>query len=383
MKPARWVFLLAFGAAAAAACFPSIEIFVSDGQQDAGNEGPGEAGPEGSTEGGTLDGDATCSANLDGDPSNCGACGKSCRGGECKAGRCGAVLVAGGLGPPRPLGLSALAVIDETAFLLVDNVLTRIVLSQSPPAVTASSIVARNLDTDGTFLYYLTGKTGAAAVNRVAPTLATAGEEISPPSTFADFIGSGVSAVAYGDNTGLRAVTKGTKLDTNTRVDVDSGLAHVAMGGDTIFYYRSAGGGEIRELALGAVGPGAKANTDQVELDVRQRGDDAGVVWATVSAGKVQVKAPGAPTVVDAIADAGLTFAAVALEPAWVYATTNAPNRLVLRAPRAGGGPVDVIATSTEPLGEIAVSAKYLVWTTRESFESGRPTKQSVWMAVR
>lgn len=381
MTRARWFVLLAFGAAAATACFPSIDALVGEGPVDSGNIDSSDSGGEGSTEGGTLDGDATCSANLDGDPSNCGACGKSCRGGECKAGRCGAVLVAGGLGPPRQLGLSGLVVIDETAFLLVDNVLTRIVLSQSPPAVTASSIVARNLDTDGTSLYYLTGKTGNASVNRVGLDFGGAAEMVPPSSV--DFLGVGTSAVAYGDNARLRAVTKSSNADTNTKVDLDGGgLAHIAMGGDTVYYYRSNGGGEIRELALGSTGPGTMVSVDDVELDVRQRGDSKGVAWATVSTGKVQVKTVGSAALVDAIADAGLAFAAVALDPAWVFATTETPSRLVLRAPRAGGGPVDVIATSTERLGEIAVSPKVVVWTTREAFDGG-PAKQSVWMAVR
>ncbi len=107
---------LALGACAVAtlaACSAIIgtrDLTLVDGDAGPGtfpDGGPMKDGTVGSDEGGKAEdagdaqstGDASCGANLQTDPANCGACGHSCIGGACSAGQCQAwTLVPGVFG---------------------------------------------------------------------------------------------------------------------------------------------------------------------------------------------------------------------------------------------------------------------------------------------
>jgi hypothetical protein len=70
------------------------------GQPEGGGGGPdGATPPPGPVDGGS-DGPATCVADLQTDPKNCGACGHDCFGGACTVGKCGPVELGTVTGAP-------------------------------------------------------------------------------------------------------------------------------------------------------------------------------------------------------------------------------------------------------------------------------------------
>lgn len=375
MRRARWLVLVAFGAAAAAACFPSIDALVGDGPADSGNVDSNDGGVEGSPDGAATDAEAGCTADLTRDSRNCGACGRSCLGGECLASTCQPVALASDLDPPEDPGQSSLVVDDDHAWLLAGYALTQVDLVDGALPKRLGKD-ARIIDADRDWLYYITYDNGtplnSGAVMRVAKADPfAAGVMLAPRSTLANSLGVGGDLVAFGTFAAIRTVRKD---GGSSAIAIEAGTnqyGHVVATSGRVFYYHSVTGGQVDEI-----GGGKFSDVDDVTNESRLRADDSAVVWAVADAGEVQLRPTTGGGAVDIMKDAGRDITAVALGDTMVLATTRDPS-LVLSAPRSGAGPVRVVATSSEALVDVAASKRVIAWTSRAA---GR---QKLWVVVR
>jgi hypothetical protein len=119
-RPLRWVLAATFALTGCSALLDVKDIYFDPTAGGGGTEG-GADGPT-TTEGGGDGGpdSASCVADTQTDPKNCGRCGHSCLGGTCTAGTCQAFEVASVTDAP----LSFVAVSDQYVFMSTHVTLT-------------------------------------------------------------------------------------------------------------------------------------------------------------------------------------------------------------------------------------------------------------------
>ncbi|MCC6557383.1 MAG: hypothetical protein IT372_30905 [Polyangiaceae bacterium] len=114
------------------------------GYERAGGAGGGTGGGAGSTTGaGGSGGQGGCSADLSEDPENCGACGRSCLGGDCVNGSCEAVLLFAAV--PGVIYWH-LALDGDNVYWTSNGSIES--LSKSAPPMTAPTELATDVDAD-------------------------------------------------------------------------------------------------------------------------------------------------------------------------------------------------------------------------------------------
>ncbi len=210
-----------------------------------------------------IDGPAVRTADVYGDPSNCGACGHDCQGGACSAGACGPVTLAVTHGS---IGIA----IDSTYVYWADNEagaiekISKSLTREGTPSTVASGAPAQNIQavaSDGTYLYW-TNKTTSGQVRRALPTgaaLTTLASNQSQPDWIASN-GTTVSWTNQGSNQVMAvAVTSdGGVAPTQLNATGENGTvpAGIAIDAVNVYYATKTTGGGLAEsvpLAGGAI----------------------------------------------------------------------------------------------------------------------------------
>jgi hypothetical protein len=206
---------------------------------------------------------SACSADVEGDPDNCGSCGHYCLGGGCTSGACQPVTLALTHGS---VGLA----IDSTFIYWADseagaiNKVSTALTHTGTPTPVVSGVDVRNVQgiaTDGTYVYW-TNKSAAGAVYRALPTgagLTTLASNQSQP----DWIASNGTTVAWTNQTGNQVMTAPVTSDggvapkqLNLTGEQGTVPAGIAIDSANVYYAaKTAGGGLAESVPLVGGGP--------------------------------------------------------------------------------------------------------------------------------
>jgi hypothetical protein len=323
-----------------------------------------------------------CTADVQGDPGNCGACGHDCLGGSCASGACQPVTLAITHGS---VGLA----IDSTFVYWADNeagainkVSTALTHLGTPTAV-VSGTHAQNVQgiaTDGTYVYW-TNKIAAGSVYRALPTgagLTTIASNQSQP----DWIASNGTTVAWTNQTGNQVMaapvtSDGGSAPKQLNLTGENGTvpAGIAIDSANVYYAaKTTGGGLAESVPIAGGGPVSELGTATF---VGIAADSNYVYW-TGGSGNPSVyenTKAGTPTTEKTIAAGALICPlAITSDGANVYfldqgtAACAAPGSdagALYRIPIGNGGtlPPPLVGGLIDPQG-IAVDGTAIYWVT-------------------
>jgi hypothetical protein len=323
-----------------------------------------------------------CTADVRGDPDNCGACGHYCLGGGCTSGECQPVTLAVTHGS---VGLA----IDSTFVYWADNearainkVSTALTHVGTPTVVVSGADVqnVQGIATDGTYVYW-TNKSAAGAVYRALPTgagLTTIASNQAQP----DWIASNGTTVAWTNQTSNQVMAAPVTSDggvaprqLNLNGENGTVLAGIAIDSANVYYAaKTAGGGLAERVSLAGGGLVGELGTATF---VGIAADSNYVYWTGGSANPsvYQNTKAGTPTTEKAIAAGALICPlAVTSDGASVYfldqgTTACAPpgndGGALYRIPIGNGGalPPPLVGGLSDPQA-IAVDGTAVYWVT-------------------
>lgn len=304
-----------------------------------------------------MPGGGTCpGVDLTSDPSNCGACGHACNGGQCQASACQPVVLALGQNSPQQITLDASNVYWTTS----DGNVMKVAISGGGNPVTLASGQSNpfGIAVDATRVYWA-NKIAQGQIQSVAIGGGTVQTLAGPPNTPQSnpekiVVGNGI---LYWTNSTAGKIEKlplitGTLADFATAQGILGGLAVDANN----LYWGSIGQKTISFLSLANGGSATPLATDQETVSLRVR--NGVLYWANIETGNVY-SMPAAGGAVTTLATIQGTNS-VAVDDKFVYWTDEAGNR-VLRAPLAGGMPEVVAANQATPT-DIAIDAQNIYW---------------------
>jgi len=328
-----------------------------------------------------VDGPAVCTADVYGDPSNCGACGHDCQGGACSAGACGPVTLAVTHGS---IGIA----IDSTYVYWADNEagaiekISKSLTREGTPSTVASGAPTQNVQavaSDGTYIYW-TNKTTSGQVRRALPTgaaLTTLASNQSQPDWIASN-GTTVSWTNQGSNQVMAvAVTSdGGVAPTQLNATGENGTvpAGIAIDAVNVYYATKTTGGGLAEsvpLAGGAISQLGSATYVGIAVD------NQNVYWTGGASNPsvYQNTKTGSPATEQTIAAGALVCPlAVTSDGTNVYFVDQGTSACgppgsdagaLYRVPIGGGAtlPPPIVAGLNDPQG-IAVDGTAIYWVT-------------------
>ena len=357
---------------------PAADAGPTDASTRPDGTAPADAAP---TDAAPTDGPLVCTADVYGDPSNCGACGHDCQGGSCSAGACGPVTLAATHGS---IGIA----IDSTFVYWADNEagaiekISKSLTHEGTPSTVASGAATQNVQavaSDGTYLYW-TNKTASGQVRRALPTgaaLTTLASGQSQP----DWIASNGTMVAWtnqGSNQvmAVSVTSDGGVAPTQLNASGENGTvpAGIVIDAVNVYYATKTTGGGLAEsvpLAGGAISQLGSATYVGIAVDSQN------VYW-TGGANNPSVyenAKTGTPTTEQAIAAGSLICPlAVTSDGIDVYFVDQGTSACgppgsdagaLYRVPIGNGGtlPSPLVSGLNDPQG-IAVDGTAIYWVT-------------------
>jgi hypothetical protein len=323
-----------------------------------------------------------CTADVQSDPGNCGACGHDCLGGGCTSGMCQPVTLAVTHGSVGLAIDSAFAYWADNEAGAINKVSIALTHEGTPTAVVAG-MRAQNVQgiaSDGTYVYW-TNKIAAGEVYRALPTgagLTTIASNQSQP----DWIASNGTTVAWTNQTGNQVMAAPVTSDggvapTQLNRTGENGTvpAGIAIDSANVYYAAKTSGGGLAESApLSGGGPVSELGTATF---VGIAADSNYVYWTGGSGNPsvYQNTKAGTPTTEKTIAAGALVCPlAITSDGADVYfldqgsAACAAPGNdagALYRIPIGNGGtlPAPLVAGLNDPQG-IAVDGTAIYWVT-------------------
>jgi len=256
--------------------------------------------------------DACADADISIDPSNCGACNRSCLGGSCAFGKCGAVEIVGNL----PLG-AGIAIAKGALYVSLPGTIRRYDLDGKNGIDVASSTAPGYLTADDNYLYWidvsekkvkrwsLVNGGGAEDLVPITGPLSPSGIAVSPDHVY---------WTLYTTDGGVeRALLDGGSYETvfgpyNHPEDIEFANGALIVGGDGVnelAVFEDAGFGPKRVLSMG--------NAPETMVY-----DDGFVYWAEQATGKI-MRIPFAGGGKEELASGGHIPTGIALTTTAVY----------------------------------------------------------------
>jgi hypothetical protein len=340
-----------------------------------GGQGDTASSDAGHTLGPDAGSDApSCSASLDSDSENCGACGHSCLGGACQAGLCAFVELAS-----KQVVPSGLAVGDDAIFWTAegtspDYIGNVFALSLSDPTaiptvIATSQKYPRALTFADGALYW--GSYGDGAIGKWTAPTGKSELGVAPSGRFYNVVAD--SAHVYfameidpSNNmppTGAvaRCPLDGCRGTPEIVATADAKIIGVAIDSGALFWSVFSSNGAIYRLTLdGASSPIAIAVGQALPINVAAFGGF--VYWVNAGSGTVARASADAVATPTILASNQPSPSGLAVDDRGVYWTTNTRTGQLLKLAHGTSTPL-VLASAQPSPGHVRLDANYAYWT--------------------
>jgi len=348
----------------------------SDTAGGGGRAGGRAGGAAGATAGGTataggMGGSGGSCGDTMTDRDNCGACGHSCLGGQCAAGKCQPVRLANVFGYPHQLVVDATHVyFTERRGMQMSHVYRAPIAGGATMDLATIPTLANGLQLSGGNVYVAVGE--IPQLYRIPQ----AGGAPVPLVTGAD--GGAPTSLVIDGNRIIYATTRpmlsvvplagGAVADFANVGDVQALPQNLAIAGGYLYYANFGATGNVGRVPLSGGAPTPLASQPNA-FDIVSDGTNA---WFTAYADGQVKRVPVSGGTAEPIATGQDHPTGIAFDGQYVYWTNFVPQSLnggspdgsVVRAP-IDGGAVEVLAAGLNGPYDIAVDARAVYWVNR------------------